>query len=217
MWFLSREALSILAVRPQRGAGLKVQSAVSGYQVGRQRHPNAPSGRKARPKPNAVRESAQRHPKAVAWPWHVFSEGALRAVRAAGFTVMERADGYQVQSRDEAHANLLHVRRTAEGHWIAQAAGNTPIGRTAEFNRHARGGRRSVDNGSKAMAGGGFRDDLVKRLRGLQGTLLAAHRKHAPSKPTASRIGSGLIFDPDEKSSSMRAARAGLPSLGKRR
>jgi hypothetical protein len=120
--------------------------------------------------------------------------------------------------RPSLQTNLVRLKVRSDGRLLAQAAGNAPVGRTAEFARIARKAQRRIDNALELLADGGFRDDFVRRLKDERGLLRRAHTTHrsgtiGPKAP----VPSGLLLNPEERSSSVRAASAGLPSLGKRR
>lgn len=150
------------------------------------------------------------------WPRHRFPLGNIAALREVGFEVDDRNDGQHIRSAGKVKLNLIHVRRTTDGGFLAQAAGNTPFGRPKAFGVMAIQARVRIDRALLSLANGGTTDAFMMTMKGIRADLQKASVVKTP-EPKATRIPSGIILNPDERSSSVRATSAGLPTLGKRR
>jgi hypothetical protein len=148
--------------------------------------------------------------------WHTFSVGTITGLRDAGFAVSDRDDGHLIQSGGKVKLSLILVKRTTEGGYLAQAAGNTPFGRSVAFGAMAVQARVRVDRALRRLAGNGTIDAFVMTMKGIRADLQKASVVKPP-KPKATRIPSGIILNSEDRITSVRAASAGLPTLGKRR
>ena len=170
-----------------------------------------PTARVYPPKP-ALPKAAKRKD----WTWHPLPVGSISALRDAGFDVLDRDDGQTIRSSGKVKLAFIHVRRTAEGRLLAQAGGNSPFGRPSAFQVMVVQARVTVDSALTRLAKGGPTDAFVSTLRSVRGQLQKA-AVTKPPMPRSARIPSGIMLNPEERSTSVRAASAGLPTLGKRR
>lgn len=140
----------------------------------------------------------------------------MAALHDAKFPIVDRANGRSVYSKGKARYGLLRTRRTDVGATLAQAAGNSPFGATAAFRAIAPKARQQVDRALRKLAAGGSIDAFVSTVAGVAGGLERAAATKV-DRPKSTRIPSGIVLNPDERSRSVRTVSGGLPTLGKHR
>lgn len=150
--------------------------------------------------------------------WRKLPAGTITGLRNANFKVSESRDQWLVRSKGGKYA-LLRVKRTDTGTSLGQAAGNAPFGATDALREVSRAAPRRVDRALRKLAAGSPLDDFVSTMGSIGADLerAAVAKKTTTPRSGTPRIPSGLMFNPEEVSTSVRAASAGLPSLGKRR
>lgn len=175
----------------------------------------------SRPKPptrTEVPAKEKRRPVPRDLDWHNLPSGTIVGLRDANFKVIDHGDRRVVRSKGGKYA-LLRVKRTDTGGSLGQAAGNSPFGATDALRDVSRTAPRRVDRALRKLAGGSSIDVFVMTMESIGADLERAAKLKKATTPRGktSRIPSGLIFNPEELSMSVRATSAGLPSLGKRR
>ena len=163
----------------------------------------------------AERPSASPKAKpAASWAWHAVPTAVVELIRASNLPMRATTNSLTVTAGIDPEAFVLRLRLRGHGRWFAQAAGNSPFGRTAAFKKLASRIRPRTDRKIRNLQPGGEKL-FVDHLKSARDELRAASIEMAPVRPRI--FANGLVFNRDELSTSVRAASAGLPSLGKRR